>query len=136
MCWLATCALGAALPGSGDGPGAGRRRAHQGDAGDAASDAGAAAAGVGGGREGLAVTVRDALVQAGVAHGAAGVGEDGVGALHRAGSPLAAHHLVLRKEGGRRRRDGVRGPIQSVSLRGVFPHRPGRSRRSRGQWAK
>lgn len=44
--FCATCALGAALAGSGDGPGAGRRRAHQGDAGDAASDAGAAAAGV------------------------------------------------------------------------------------------
>lgn len=68
-----TCAFGTALPGSGDGSGAGRGRAHLGDAGDAASEAGAAAAGVGGGCEGLAMTVHDALVQAGVAHWAAGV---------------------------------------------------------------
>lgn len=123
MCWLATCALGAALPGSGDGSGAGRGRARQGNAGDAASDAGAAAAGVGGGREGLAVTVHDALVQAGVAHWAAGVGEDGVGALDRTGSPLAAHHLVLQApRGGGGGGETMKTSIQSAGLRGVFPH--------------
>lgn len=50
----------------------------------------------------MAVTAHDALVQAGVADGAAGVREDGVGALDRAGSPLAAHHLVLSARGQRK----------------------------------
>lgn len=117
-CWLPTRALGAALPRSGDGRGAQRRRTHQGGTGDAASDAGAAAAGVGGGSEGLAVTVHRPPVQAGVAHGAAGVGEDRVGALDRAGPPLAAHHLILWWE--RRRGGGVKKRADSRGLKGVF----------------
>ena len=69
--------------------------ADQWQAGDSASDTGAAMAGVGGGREGVTVAVDNTLVQAGVTDGTAGIRGDGMGALDWTRSLLTVHHLVL-----------------------------------------
>lgn len=131
------CALRAALSRGCVGLGAGRGGAGEGQAGDGALEAGAALAGPPRGGEGVSVGLDHTLVQAGVTPRTAVLSWDRVGALGRAGPPLAAHHLVQARADGAGLVGGAEGGARLMLLPLVKTHPsadwaafPGRGHRS------